>query len=166
MSNASPTSAPELSVVLPVFNEEGGLAALYGRLKAVLVAMQVTHEIIFVNDGSRDRSWEAILGLADRDLVVKAVNLSRNFGHQVAITAGIDVSRGAAVVVMDADLQDPPEVIPQLFEKHREGFDVVYAQRRTRERENWFKRATANLFYSLIRRMTTVDITVATAFFV
>jgi dolichol-phosphate mannosyltransferase len=154
-----------MSVVLPVFNEEGGLAALYGRLKAVLVAMQVTHEIIFVNDGSRDRSWEAILGLADRDRVVKAVNLSRNFGHQVAITAGIDVSGGAAVVVMDADLQDPPEVIPQLFEKYREGFDVVYAQRRTRDGETWFKRATAKLFYRLIRRMTTVDIPVDTGDF-
>lgn len=159
------TNAPEISVVLPVFNEDGGLAELYSRLKAVLTKMGTPHEIIFVNDGSRDRSWDVILGLASQDRLVKAVNLSRNFGHQLAITAGIDVSRGATVVVMDSDLQDPPELIATLYEKSREGFDVVYAQRRTREGETWFKRATAKLFYRLIRRMTTVDIPVDTGDF-
>lgn len=158
-------NAPELSVVLPVFNEEGGLTALYGRLKAVLEKMGMAHEIIFVNDGSRDRSWEAILSLADRDGTVKAINLSRNFGHQVAISAGIDASRGATVAVMDSDLQDPPEVLERLFEKYREGFDVVYAQRRRREGETWFKQVTAKVFYRLIRRMTTVDIPVDTGDF-
>jgi glycosyltransferase involved in cell wall biosynthesis len=166
MSNAPlGPSAPELSVVLPVFNEEGGLATLYSRLKAVLEKMGIGHEIIFVNDGSGDGSWEAILSLADRDRSVKAINLSRNFGHQVAITAGIDASRGTTVAVMDSDLQDPPEVLERLFEKYREGFDVVYAQRRTREGETWFKRTTATVFYRLIRRMTTVDIPVDTGDF-
>src|SRR4051812_61058 len=158
-------SALELSVVLPVFNEEAGLAELYRRLKAVLVTMGVSHEIIFVNDGSRDRSWAVMMDFANRDARVKAVSLSRNFGHQLAITAGVDVSSGGAVVVMDSDLQDPPELIEQLWARHRDGFDVVYAQRRTREGETWFKRATATLFYRMIRRMTTVDIPVDTGDF-
>jgi glycosyltransferase involved in cell wall biosynthesis len=156
---------PEISVVLPVFNEEGGLPELYRRVKSVLVEMALPHEVIFVNDGSRDRSWLGILELANQDRDVKAVNLSRNFGHQVAITAGIDVSRGATVVVMDSDLQDPPELIPALYEKYREGFDVAYAQRRKRDGETWFKRATATLFYRLIRRMTTIEIPVDTGDF-
>ena len=155
----------EVSVVLPVFNEERGLDALYQRVKAVLVAAGWRHEIILVNDGSRDRSWERILALADADPAVKAVNLSRNFGHQIAITAGIDLARGACVVVMDADLQDPPELIPTLHAKFLEGYDVVYAQRRSREGETWFKRSTAALFYRLIRRMTTIEIPMDTGDF-
>ncbi len=159
------TGAPEISVVLPVFNEAGGLAELYRRVKDVLTAMAMSHEIIFVNDGSRDGSWQGILALANADRSVKAVNLSRNFGHQVAITAGIDLSAGATVVVMDSDLQDPPELIPTLYARYREGFDVVYAQRRTREGETWFKRSTAALFYRLIRRMTSIDIPMDTGDF-
>jgi dolichol-phosphate mannosyltransferase len=155
----------EISVVLPVFNEQDGLPELYRRVKGVLVATGLPHEMIFVNDGSRDRSWERILAMATEDRDVKAVNFSRNFGHQVAITAGIDVSSGATVVVMDSDLQDPPELIPELYKKYREGFDVVYAQRRKRQGETWFKRATATFFYRLIRRMTTIDIPVDTGDF-
>ena len=158
-------AAPEVSVVLPVFNEEGGLDAVYRRVKAVLTAPGWRHEIILVNDGSRDRSWEGILALADADRTVKAVNLSRNFGHQIAITAGIDLARGACVVVMDADLQDPPELIPALHAKFVEGHDVVYAQRRSREGETWFKRSTAALFYRLIRRMSTIEIPMDTGDF-
>lgn len=166
MTRESPrTSAPEISVVLPVFNEEGGVAEVYRRVKSVLVATGLSHEVIFVNDGSRDLSWETILTLANEDRCVKAVNLSRNFGHQMAITAGIDVSSGATVVVMDSDLQDPPELIPALYEKFREGFDVVYAKRRTRDGETWFKRRTAEVFYRLIRRMTTIDIPLDTGDF-
>jgi dolichol-phosphate mannosyltransferase len=156
---------PEISVVLPVFNEEAGLPELYRRVKSVLVATGLSHEVIFVNDGSRDGSWEVVLNLASRDRDISAVNLSRNFGHQIAITAGVDVSRGATVVIMDSDLQDPPELIPTLHAKFREGFDVVYAQRRTREGETWFKRTTAKAFYRLIRRMTTIDIPVDTGDF-
>ena len=138
---------PEISVVLPVYNEEKGVAEVYRRLKAVLAGMSLSHEIIFVNDGSRDRSWQSILDVARQDSAVKAVNLSRNFGHQIAITAGIDVSTGAAVVVMDSDLQDPPELIPTMHAKFREGFDVIYAQRGIREGETWFKKMTASVFY-------------------
>jgi dolichol-phosphate mannosyltransferase len=166
MSNAPiAPSACELSVVLPVFNEEAGLPELYRRLKAVLVSMGISHEIIFVNDGSGDRSWAVMLELANHDRLVKGVNLSRNFGHQLAITAGVDASLGAAVVVMDSDLQDPPELIERLFAKYRDGYDVVYAQRRTRDGETWFKQTTARMFYRVIRRMTTVDIPVDTGDF-
>jgi dolichol-phosphate mannosyltransferase len=155
----------DVSIVVPVFNEEDGLGELYRRLKAMLTAEGWRHEIILVNDGSRDRSWERIVALADSDRAVKAVNLSRNFGHQIAITAGIDLSRGSAVVVMDADLQDPPALVPVLHAKFREGYDVVYAQRRSRDGETWFKRATAALFYRLIRRMTTLEIPMDTGDF-
>lgn len=154
-----------ISVVLPVFNEAGILGELYRRVKTVLTATGLAHEIIFVNDGSRDGSWAAILALSTSDRHVKAINLSRNFGHQIAITAGIDVSVGEAVVVMDSDLQDPPELIPQMWAKYREGFDVVYAQRRTRDGESWFKRATAAAFYRLIRRMSTIDVPLDTGDF-
>jgi dolichol-phosphate mannosyltransferase len=163
--SSSEAGAPDISVVLPVFNEEQGAPELYRRLKAVLVQCAPQHEIVFVNDGSRDRSWAVILGLANADRAIKAVNLSRNFGHQVAITAGIDISRGAAVVVMDADLQDPPEVIAALYAKYQEGYDVVYAQRRARAGETWFKRITAKVFYRMIRRMTTLEIPVDTGDF-
>jgi glycosyltransferase involved in cell wall biosynthesis len=158
-------NTPDVSVVLPVFNEQGGLLELHRRVKAVLTTMGLSHEIILVNDGSRDRSWEVILQLASEDREVRAVNLSRNFGHQIAITAGVEFSRGAAVIVMDSDLQDPPELIPALYEKYREGFDVVYAQRRTRDGETWFKQTTAKVFYRLIRRMTTIEIPVDTGDF-
>jgi glycosyltransferase involved in cell wall biosynthesis len=165
MSNALDSDVPALSVVLPVFNEEAGLGELYRRLAAVLAESRLSYEIIFVNDGSRDRSWQRILELATADPRVKAVNLSRNFGHQIAISAGLDLSAGAAVVVMDSDLQDPPELIPVLHDRLREGFDVVYAQRRTRDGETWFKRTTATFFYRLIRRMTAIDIPVDTGDF-
>jgi polyisoprenyl-phosphate glycosyltransferase len=157
--------APELSVVLPIFNEEAGIGLLYDRLTTTLRSVGVPFELIFVNDGSWDGSWQRILAIGSGDRSVRGINLSRNFGHQVAITAGIDFSRGAAVIVMDSDLQDPPELIPELYRKYLEGFDVVYAQRRTRDGETWFKRGTAKLFYRLIRRMTTIDIPVDTGDF-
>lgn len=151
--------------MLPVFDEEGTLPTLYQRVTAVLQGTGLSYEIVFVNDGSRDGSWGRILQLSSADARVVAVNLSRNFGHQIALTAGIDLSRGQAVVAMDADLQDPPELIPLLYQKHLEGFDVVYAQRRARLGETWFKRVTAKMFYRLIRRMATVDIPVDTGDF-
>lgn len=157
--------APGISVVLPVFNEEKGIAEVYRRVKDVLSGMALSHEIIFVNDGSRDRSWSSILELTRQDPAVKAVNLSRNFGHQIAITAGVDMSAGETVVIMDSDLQDPPELIPTLYEQYKAGFDVVYAQRRTRDGETWFKKMTATVFYRLIRRMTTIDIPLDTGDF-
>lgn len=160
-----PTAVPDISVVLPVYNEHAGLPELHRRVANLLASQGWHYEIIFVNDGSRDGSWQRIQELANSDRRVVGINLSRNFGHQIAITAGVEFSRGQTVVVMDSDLQDPPELIPELYAKYREGFDVVYAQRRTREGETWFKEVTAKLFYRLIRRMTTIDIPVDTGDF-
>jgi glycosyltransferase involved in cell wall biosynthesis len=156
---------PQISVVLPVHNERELLPELHRRLTATLERMGVTYELLLVNDGSRDGSWERILELANADRHTKAINLSRNFGHQVAITAGLDASTGETVAIMDSDLQDPPEVIPELYEKLRSGFDVVYAQRRRRDGETWLKRITATLFYRLVRRMTTLEVPVDTGDF-
>jgi polyisoprenyl-phosphate glycosyltransferase len=155
----------QLSIVLPVFNESELLPTLFRRLTDALTAMAVTYEIIFVNDGSRDGSWEAIVAATRMDPRAKAINLSRNFGHQIAITAGLDASRGHAVVVMDSDLQDPPEVIPELYASYAKGFDVVYAQRRRRDGETWLKKATAKAFYRVVRRMTNLDLPVDTGDF-
>jgi len=165
MTPVSDPPAVDLSVVLPIYNEEKGIDELYRRLTEVLGPTGWSYELVLVNDGSRDGSWRKILELGSRDRRVCGVNLSRNFGHQIAITAGVEMSRGAAVVVMDSDLQDPPELIPVLYAKHQEGFDVVYAQRRTREGESWFKEVTAKAFYRLIRRMTTIEIPVDTGDF-
>src|SRR5688572_233910 len=132
MTERLTSNPPAISVVLPVFDEERILPLLHQRLTAVMTSMNVSYELVLVNDGSRDRSWARLLEMANTDPHVRAVNLSRNFGHQVAITAGIELARGDAVIVMDSDLQDPPELIPQMYAKHQEGFDVVYAQRRTR----------------------------------
>ena len=153
-----PVTRPQISVVLPVFNEREILHELHKRLGAVLAGMTATYEIVLVNDGSSDGSWDRILEIATVDRHVKAISLSRNFGHQIAITAGLDAASGEAVVVMDADLQDPPEVIPLMYAKFLEGFDVAYGQRRHREGETWLKKATAKLFYRLVRRLTSLDI--------
>jgi polyisoprenyl-phosphate glycosyltransferase len=152
------TRVPQISVVLPVFNERELLSELHRRLAAVLNGMGISSEIVLVNDGSSDGSWDRILEIANVDRSVKAINLSRNFGHQVAITAGLDVASGGTVVVMDADLQDPPEVIPQMYAKFLEGYDVAYGRRRRRVGETWLKRATAKLFYRLVRSLTSLDI--------
>jgi dolichol-phosphate mannosyltransferase len=124
-----------------------------------------SYEIVLVNDASTDDSWAIILSLASGDRRTKAIGLSRNFGHQLAITAGLDIAQGDAVVLMDGDLQDPPEVIEALYAKFREGFDVVYAQRRTREGETLWKKLTARMFYRLMRRITRLDIPVDTGDF-
>ena len=141
-----------LSVVLPVHDEEETLEELHRRLRAA-VAPLGAHELVFVDDGSRDASWNRLLELAARDENVRLVRLSRNFGHQIAITAGVDAARGDAVVLMDADLQDPPELIPDLVRRWHEGYDVVYAVRREREGESRFKLATAAAFYKLLNRL-------------
>jgi dolichol-phosphate mannosyltransferase len=164
MTSAVP-QRPQISVVLPVFNERDLLLDLHRRLTDVLERMSVSYEIVLVNDGSTDGSWERILELTSRDRRTKALNLSRNFGHQIAITAGLECSAGEAVVVMDSDLQDPPEVIPELHKKFLEGFDVAYAQRRRRDGETWLKRATAKMFYRIVRRLTSLDIPVDTGDF-
>lgn len=159
------SEAVALSVVVPVFDEEEGLPTLYERLTQALTPLQIRYEVLLVDDGSRDRSWSIIEELHRKDLRVRGIRLSRNFGHQTAITAGVDLARGAAVGVMDADLQDPPEVLVEMWRRLLEGHDVVYAQRRRRAGEALFKRATAALFYRVVRTITSIDIPVDTGDF-
>ena len=141
-----------LSLVIPVYNEEEVLPYLLEKLGPTLDALDCEHEIVFVNDGSRDASARILSELAASDPRVKVISFSRNFGHQPAITAGLDFASGDAVVVMDADLQDPPELLEQMVQLYRQGFDVVSAQRIGREGESFFKRTTASLFYALMRK--------------
>jgi polyisoprenyl-phosphate glycosyltransferase len=149
-------SGPLLSVVIPVYDEIEVLPELYRRLTEALGDIEV--EIVFVDDHSTDGSWERLGELAAHDPRLRLLRLSRNFGHQIAITAGLDVARGDPVVVMDGDLQDPPELIPSLLEKWREGYDVVYAVRIERPGESWFKRVTAAAFYRVFRWLAQVDL--------
>ena len=151
-------ATPTLSVVLPVFNEEASIEELHRRLLAALEPLRQSFEVIYVDDGSSDGSKDLLCGFAQRDPRVGVLVLSRNFGHQVALSAGVDHARGDAVVLMDSDLQDPPELIPELVGRWKEGFDVVYAQRRARQGESIFKRATAYLFYRLVRLIATIDV--------
>jgi dolichol-phosphate mannosyltransferase len=150
---------PELSVVVPVFNEAAVLPELGRRLAAVLSACVRDHEIVYVDDGSSDESPAILLAAAAADPHVRVLRFSRNFGHQAAVTAGIEHARGAAIVVIDADLQDPPEVIPQLLEQWRAGSDVVSAVRAVREGESTLRLVLIKLFYRLLRRMSSIDLT-------
>ncbi len=149
---------PRYSVVLPVHDEEESLPELARRLKAVLDRLDGPSEVIMVDDGSADGSLEAMRELVQRDPRFKAVELSRNFGHQVAITAGIDLAQGEAVVVMDSDLQHPPETIEELAALWLEGYDVVYAVRADRAGEPWLKRITAKIFYRILGRLVDIDV--------
>jgi glycosyltransferase involved in cell wall biosynthesis len=150
-------SKPAVSVVIPVFNEQDNLSALYQRLTAVLTRDEPEYEIVFVDDGSRDRSLDLLHEMEMHDHRVKVVELARNFGHQVAISAGLDYTRGQGVIIMDADLQDPPEVLPQFISKWREGHDVVYAVREHRK-EGRVKRAAYSMFYRLLQRIANIRI--------
>ncbi len=161
----SSDARPVISVVAPVYNEAATLPLFCERVIAALEPLREPFELVLINDGSRDGSLEVMVGLHERDPRIKVINFSRNFGHQIAITAGIDYARGAAVAVIDSDLQDPPEVIPELIAKWREGYGIVFAQRAEREGETWFKKATAAFFYRLIRRITNVNIPVDTGDF-
>jgi dolichol-phosphate mannosyltransferase len=145
-----------LSLVVPVFNEIETLAAFYGRASAALRKSGESYEIIFVDDGSTDGSLEELRRLVAADRRVRFLSFSRNFGHQTAVTAGMNHSRGAAVVVIDGDLQDPPELIPAMLARWRVGCEVVYAVRHTRQ-ENWFKRTAYRLFYRMLRSLSYVD---------
>lgn len=156
---------PDISVVVPVHNEEGNLQMLHQRLTAVLQGMGVTYEIVLVNDGSQDRSMVILRELAAKDPHVRYLDLSRNFGHQIAVTAGLDHCQGNAVVIIDADLQDPPELIAELYQRHKEGFEVVYARRRQRKGEGFLKKWTARMFYRILRRLTKIDIPLDTGDF-
>lgn len=153
------------SVAAPVYNEIEIVEEFYKRIREVMEGLHEPWELILVDDGSSDGSTEKILELSRQDPRVVPVIFARNFGHQIAITAGIDHARGQAVIVMDADLQDPPEVLPNLIQQWKEGYEVVYAVRAEREGETWFKKVTASLFYRLIYRITDVKIPLDTGDF-
>ena len=146
-----------LSLIIPVYNEEAILAELDRRLKAFLLEVDETWEVVFIDDGSQDRTSDMLNELAAAEPRYKVISFSRNFGHQLAITAGMDRAEGDAVVIMDADLQDPPEVVTEMIQKWREGYDVVYGQRSIRHGESVFKRATAAVFYRLLRMLLPIE---------
>jgi dolichol-phosphate mannosyltransferase len=149
---------PIFSIIAPVYNEEEGLPELHRRIAEVMDGVGEPWELVLVNDGSRDKSAEIMASLHEQDKRVRGLSLSRNFGFQIAVTAGLDHAQGQAVVLTDADLQDPPEVIPEMIAKWREGYDVVYGVRRSREGETWFKLFTAKAFYWVIGRITGIGI--------
>jgi polyisoprenyl-phosphate glycosyltransferase len=159
------TTRPVYSIVAPVFNEQELLPEFYRRAVAAMEQLGEPFELVLINDGSRDRTLQIMRELNEADPRVKVINFSRNFGHQLAITAGIDYARGDAVVVIDSDLQDPPEVILSLIAEWKKGTQVVFAVRTEREGETAFKKATATIFYRMIRKITNVDIPVDTGDF-
>lgn len=154
-----------LSVVVPLFNEQDNLPELYRRLAAVLDALGCPAELIFVDDASCDRTPAIVRELASKDARIKLLSFSRNFGHQVAVTAGLNFASGTVAVVMDGDLQDPPELLPQLLEKWREGYQVVYARRVSRTRESLSKQLFAFVYYRVLQRLAEVQIPVDTGDF-
>jgi glycosyltransferase involved in cell wall biosynthesis len=156
---------PTISIVAPAFNESAGIMEFYRRVSETMQALGETWELVLIDDGSKDNTAEIIRGLSKEDSHIRPVIFARNFGHQLAVTAGLDYSQGQAVVIIDSDLQDPPEVIPDLVAKWREGYEVVYAVRTEREGETKFKLWTASIFYRLIYRITDVNIPLDTGDF-
>lgn len=148
----------ELSIVIPCYNEEDNLAVLFQRLQAILDSLNLTYEIVCVNDGSQDDTLAKLVNFHLHDDAIKVVSLSRNFGKEIALTAGLDYALGKAVIPIDADLQDPPELIADLVKKWQEGYDVVYATRRSRQGESWLKRITATVFYRTLGNLSRVSI--------
>ena len=156
---------PQISIVVPLYNEEKNIRLMYDRLVSSILKITSNFEIIYVNDGSKDNSFLELLKLSNEDERVKYINFSRNFGHQIAVTAGLDYSKGAAVVIIDGDLQDPPEVIQEMYAKHKEGFEVVYGQRLKRKGDNFFKKITAKYFYRILKKITSINIPLDTGDF-
>lgn len=142
----------DITVIVPVFNEENNLNLLYNRLKTVLLNISKSHQILFVNDGSTDKSLAMITKIHQNDDSVCYINFTRNFGHQIAVSAGLEYSNAKAVVIIDADLQDPPELITKLYTQYKNGFDVVYAKRNKRKGESFAKKITARVFYRIFKR--------------
>lgn len=165
MMLSNPINNVELSVVVPIYNEEKTIPELFRRLNESVSQITESFELIFVNDGSKDSSLDELLKLSEAEGRVFFINFSRNFGHQVAVTAGLNHAKGKVVVIIDGDLQDPPELIPELFAKYKEGFQVVYAKRKKRDGESFFKKFTAKLFYRILKRITQIDIPVDTGDF-
>jgi len=156
---------PKYSLVIPIYNEEENLAELYRRISAVMDRLDGPVELILINDGSRDRSLELLRELHEKDSRICYLSFARNFGHQIAVTAGLNFSSGQVVVIMDGDLQDPPELIIDMVEKWRQGYQVVYAQRTQRRQESWFKRLPAYMYYRILRHLADVDIPIDTGDF-
>lgn len=154
-----------LSIIIPIYNEQGNIDRLINRLKGVVSQLNVECEYIFINDGSKDDSINIIKNLAKIDSSVKFINFSRNFGHQIAVTAGLDKAKGDRIVIIDADLQDPPELIIEMFKKMDDGYEVVYAKRKARKGESWMKKITARMFYRILKAITSVNIPVDTGDF-
>lgn len=154
-----------ISIVVPMYYEEKVADECYKRLKKVMVDNNINYEFIFVNDGSKDRTFEILSKIAEQDKNTKIISFSRNFGHQIAVTAGVDKAKGDAVVVIDADLQDPPELIPKMIDLWSEGYKVVYAKRKKRKGESFFKLFTAGMFYRILDKMTDIDIPLDTGDF-
>jgi glycosyltransferase involved in cell wall biosynthesis len=155
----------QYSIVIPVYNEEEVIHETYRRLTKVMSLTGEPYELLFVNDGSRDHTADILKDYSEKDESVVLLDFSRNFGHQIAITAGMDYSRGKAVVVIDADLQDPPELILEMIAKWKQGYDVVYAKRTNRKGETFFKKQTAKMFYRFLQSMTDIDIPLDTGDF-
>ncbi|MCR4326738.1 MAG: glycosyltransferase family 2 protein, partial [Candidatus Roizmanbacteria bacterium] len=155
--SVSASSKHSYSVILPVFNEEETIPVLYKRLHAVFKDFTESYELLFINDGSSDGSARLLSELHKKDKRVKLINFSRNFGHQMAVTAGLQYASGSIMIILDADLQDPPEVLPQFIAKIKEGYDVVYAIR-TKRKESWVKRLAYYAFYRLLARVSSIDI--------
>ncbi|CCI07469.1 glycosyltransferase family 2 protein [Microcystis aeruginosa] len=149
---------PKYSLIIPIYNEEETIPELYRRVSDVMDSLDDSVELILINDGSRDCSLNLMRELQERDARVCYISFARNFGHQAAVTAGLNFARGQVIVVLDADLQDPPELIPKMIEFWQAGYHVVYAQRTKRKKESWFKRLTAYVFYRLLRQLADVDI--------
>lgn len=156
---------PQLSIIIPIYNEEGNIPKLFERLTNVISVLQSDAEFIFINDGSVDGSIKLIKELASLHSNVHYIDFARNFGHQIAVTAGLDHCKGKAAVIIDADLQDPPELIVEMFQKWKEGYEVVYAKRRSRDGESYLKKFTAKLFYRMLKKITSINIPVDTGDF-
>ncbi len=148
----------EISIIVPMYNEEENLDVLFERLITTLDKLKTSYEIICINDGSKDNTLDILINYHRKNPAIKIINLSRNFGKDIALTAGIDCANGCAVIPIDADLQDPPELIGEMIKKWREGYQIVYATRSSRQGETWIKRLTANCFYWLIDKITKVPI--------
>lgn len=154
-----------ISIIAPIYNEENNIHILYKRILNVLKKLNISYEIVFINDGSADNSIQLIKNLADEDNNIKYIDFSRNFGHQIAVTAGLFHCSNERVVIIDADLQDPPELIVDMHKKMDEGYDVVYAKRKKRKGESFFKKITAKWFYRLLAKITSFNIPVDTGDF-
>lgn len=148
----------ELSIIIPIYNEELNIPNLYSRLKPVVDKFNISYELVFVNDGSKDKSIKLIIDLSKTDKSIKYIDFSRNFGHQIAVSAGIDLCKGKAIAIIDADLQDPPELIEIMYRKLLEGYENVYAKRRSRKDKNVIKKAAYKVFYRILAKISHVDI--------